>query len=112
MRGDITELNEMFNGKRYDVRSRNMTGRLHALLWQGLQRLLDVNQRSAREGRDIHRVLYPRLFWEHPLQRCAVNPCIRVSIKREMNRTCLFSLCERNVDDIRLCMASTNGPPG
>jgi hypothetical protein len=71
-----------------------------------------VNQGLTREGQNIHRVLYPRPFWEHPLQRCAVKPFIRLSIKREMNRTCLFSLCERNVDDIGLCMASTNGPPG
>ena len=74
MRGDITELHEMFDGKWHNARSRNMTGRLHALRWQAvLQRLVAVNQGLAREGQDIRLVLYPRLFWEHLPRRFAEN---------------------------------------
>jgi hypothetical protein len=32
-----------------------------------------VNQGLAREGQDIHLVLYPRLFWEHLLRHSAEN---------------------------------------
>jgi hypothetical protein len=102
LRGDVNELNEIFNGKRHNARSRNMTGRLHAPRWQRLQRLLDVDQRSVREGRDIHRVLYPRLFWEHPLQRCAVNPCIRLCIRREMKEHASLA-CARGTSMILDC---------
>jgi hypothetical protein len=86
-----------------------MTSRLHALQWQAaLQPLAVVNQGSAMEGRGIHRVLYLRLFWEHPLQRCAVN-ALDVEYSKKMNGTCLFSLRERNIDHFRLRMTCTNG---
>jgi hypothetical protein len=56
-----------------------MTGRLHALRWQAVvQQLVVVNWGSVREGRDLRRVLYLRLFLERPLQRCAVNSCVRL----------------------------------
>ncbi|KIK48513.1 hypothetical protein CY34DRAFT_627535 [Suillus luteus UH-Slu-Lm8-n1] len=65
------------------------------------------------EGGDIRRVLYPRLFWEHPLQRCAVNSCIRLSNTTRVSvGMCLFSLRKRNIVNIRLWVAATNGPPG
>jgi hypothetical protein len=53
------------------TRSKNMTGRLHALQ-AVLQRLVAANQGSVREGQDIHLVLYPRLVWEH-LLRCSAE---------------------------------------